>query len=82
MADPITDLELRLQRLEAKVDLTDQEIRSNIEGMKEDLARLEGTYVPMLRYLPVERLVYGVVTLLLTSVIVAVVAIAFGGDAP
>jgi len=66
--DPIRDLERRLDRLEAKVDLSDQAIKSEIDGMRDDVTRIGTAYTPLLRFAPVEKIVYGLVAIVLLYV--------------
>lgn len=78
MTNPLDDIARRLDRLEAKVDLTDQGIRSDIEAMRVDVRRLREEhigFVPLIRYMPVERVVYGLVSLILIAVVTAVVSL-------
>ena len=74
--DPLHDLERRLDRLESRLDLSNQAIKGEIEGMRDDIKRLEAAdtgHVPMIRYLTVERVVYGFVALVLVAFVTAVV---------
>ena len=76
--DPLHDLERRLDRLEAKVDLSNQAVKNEIHGMREDIRRLEeqdGTHVPLYRYLTVEKIVFGTVGFILLGFLSAVVAL-------
>ena len=76
--DPLRDLERRLDRLAAKIDLDNQSVRSEIEGMRDDIKRLEaqdGTHVPLVRYLTVERVVFGMVGLILIGFVTAMIAV-------
>ena len=76
--DPLTDLARRIDRLESKVDLADQSIRSDIAGMRADVQRLRedlSGFVPLIRYMPVEKVVYGLVGLVLIAVTTAVVSL-------
>lgn len=78
MDDALRDIELRLERLSARLDLTDQGVRSEIQGIRSDLKRLEERdreHVPLVRYQPVEKIVFGVVALILTSFVGAVIAL-------
>lgn len=78
MNDPLRDLERRLDRLEAKVDLADQGIRSDIVAMRGDLQLLKeqhSGFVPLIRYMPVERIVFGLVALVLIAVTTAIVSL-------
>lgn len=78
MTDPLRDLERRVDALAAKVDLADQGIRADIEAIKKDLGMLrnESTgYVPLIRYMPVERVVFGLVGLVLVAVTTAVISL-------
>jgi hypothetical protein len=42
--DPLNDLERRVDALAAKVDMSDSLIRADIEGIKDDIARLEDAH--------------------------------------
>lgn len=78
MDDALRDIELRLERLAARIDLTDQAVRSEIQGIRADLKRLEEKdreQVPMVRYAPVEKIVFGVVGLILASFVGAIIAL-------
>lgn len=78
MDDALRDIELRLERLAARIDLTDQAVRSEIQGIRADLKRLEEKdreQVPMVRYQPVEKIVFGVVGLILASFVGAIIAL-------
>lgn len=89
MDDVLRDIEIRLERLSARLDLTDQGVRGEIQGIRADLRRLEHDaeeavqrleerdreHVPLVRYLPVEKIVFGVVALILTSFVGALIAL-------
>jgi hypothetical protein len=78
MTDPIRDLERRLDRLESKVDLADQSIRGDIRAMRSDIERIKADtlgFVPLIRYMPVERVVYGLVGLVLIAVTTSAIAL-------
>ena len=77
MTDPLRDLERRVDHLESKVDLGDAAIRAEIEAMRADIARLkldEAGWVPILRFTPIERIVYGLVSAVLVTVILGLLS--------
>ena len=76
--DPLRDLERRLDRLEGRVDLANQAVKAEIEGMRHDIRRLEsadGDHVTLVRYLTVERVVFGMVGLILVGFATAIIAL-------
>ena len=76
--DAIRDIELRLERLSARLDLSDQAVRAEIQGIRSDLRRLEEQnreHVPLTRFAPVEKIVFGVVGLILVSFVGALIAL-------
>jgi hypothetical protein len=76
--DPLRDLERRLDRIEARVDLSNQEVRSEIAGMRDDIRRLEAEntgHVPLYRYLTVEKIVFGMVGFILLGFMTALIAV-------
>lgn len=85
MSDPLHDLEREVAALRAHVDLQNERVRSalariedDIERVKANQARLEtdqATFVPLIRYLPIEKLVNGMVALTLSAVVLALIAL-------
>lgn len=78
MTDPLRDLERRVDALLAKVELADQAIRADVEAIKKDvetLRREAESFVPLIRYMPVERIVFGLVGLVLVAVTTAVISL-------
>lgn len=78
MTDPLRDLERRVDALLAKVELADQGIRADVEAIKKDVAQLRREsefFVPLIRYMPVERIVFGLVGLVLVAVTTAVISL-------
>ena len=78
MTDPLRDLERRVDALLAKVELADQGIRADIEAIKKDVETLRREaefFVPLIRYMPVERIVFGLVGLVLVAVTTAVISL-------
>jgi hypothetical protein len=76
--DPVRDLERRIDRLESKVDLADQGIRADLEAIRADIERIKDAhegFVPLIRYMPVERVVFGLVALVLIAVTTAIVSL-------
>ena len=78
MADPLEDLELRVDRIERSIILTDNQtkndfaaIRKDIEALKED----DKEFVTLDRYLVMERLFWAAVTALIVGLIGGAVAI-------
>lgn len=80
--------ELKLQL--AKHGMTTEIVRQKLSDISEDIAILresldkavsagEVRFVPLVRYLPVERVVYGLVGLILTTVIVALIGLVLVG---
>lgn len=84
-ADPMGDiheLERSIDRLSALVDMNDRLVNAEIENMKIEAASLRGqikTLVPTQRYIVVERIVFGLVALTLTTVFAAMLAIVVRG---
>ncbi len=77
-ADPLYDLERRLERLASRVDLSNQAIRSEVDGMRDDIKRMEAEVVarvPLYRYLTVEKIVFGMVGLVLAAFMTAMLAV-------
>jgi hypothetical protein len=78
VSDPLNDLERRVDRLASKVDLADAMIRADIDAIRADIERLKSdhlAFVPLIRYLPVERAVFGVITLVVVAVVTSVIAL-------
>jgi len=76
--DPVRDLERRIDRLESKVNLADQGIRADIAAIRADIERIKEAhegFVPLIRYMPVERVVFGLVALVLIAVTTAIVSL-------
>jgi hypothetical protein len=76
--DPLRDLERRIDRLESRVDLSNQEVRSELQGMRDDVRRLEEQntgHVPLYRYLTVEKIVFGMVGFILLGFMTALIAV-------
>ena len=77
----IRELERTITRLESMVDTGDQLIKAEIRTMKAELAALKDDLterVHVTRYVIVERIVFGLVALTLTSVFAAVIALVVG----
>lgn len=80
-------IERRLDALAAHVDRRDDALTSEVEGIKDDVLRLEravtdapARFVSLDRYGPVERLVYGVTAAILLTVVGAVLALVIQGS--
>lgn len=78
MNDPLRDLERRVDALSAHLDMTDQNVKSELDGMRKDIERLreahEG-FVTLARFTPLERLFWAAVTALIVGLIGGLVAI-------
>ena len=78
MVDPLNDLERRIDALAAKVDMSDQAIRSDIDAIRGDVERLreahEG-FVTLARFTPLERLFWAAITALIVGLIGGLVAV-------
>jgi phytoene/squalene synthetase len=77
-ADPLYDLERRLERLASRLDLSNQAIRSEVDGMRDDIKRMEAEVVarvPLYRYLTVEKIVFGMVGFILLGFMTALIAV-------
>lgn len=75
--DPLRDMEKRLDRLENRADLSDQSVRSDLAGLREDVVEVRDTIkqlVTRVEFLPVRAIAYGLVTVILTAVATALVA--------
>jgi hypothetical protein len=71
-------IERRIDRLESRVDLSNQEVRSELAGMRDDVRRLEEEntgHVPLYRYLTVEKIVFGMVGFILLGFMTALIAV-------
>jgi hypothetical protein len=78
MSDPLRDLEMEVANLRAHVNLQDAKIRASIARIEDDVARLKADavgYVPFIRYVNVERIVYGMVSVVLLAVITSLAAL-------
>lgn len=78
MSDPLRDIELEVANLRAHVDLADANIRASIDRIEADVERLKSDvlgFVPLIRYLPVERAVFGVIALVVVAVVTSVIAL-------
>ena len=77
-SDPLRDMEARINSLAARVDLTDQQVRTDLYLLKQDVrdlrTRLGIEFVTRLEFDPVKKLVFGAVSLILVAVVSAVVA--------
>ena len=76
--DPLRDLERRVDALSARLDLTDQNVKNELDGMREDIERLreahEG-FVTLARFTPLERLFWAAITALIVGLIGGLVAV-------
>lgn len=82
MADPLHDLERRVDSLAAKVDLNDATIRADIVAMRADITALRAeavtdaaSFVTLARFIPLERLFWAQITAVIVGLVGAVVAI-------
>lgn len=78
MNDPLRDLELEVANLRAHVNLADERIRASIDRIEADVERLKADqlgFVPFIRYINVERIVYGMVAVVLLAVITSLTAL-------
>ena len=76
--DPLRDLERRVDSLSARLDMTDQNVKNELDGMREDIGRLrEATegFVTLARFTPLERLFWAAVTALIVGLIGGLVAV-------
>ena len=74
----LRDIERRLSDLTGRVDLADAAIRADIAAIRVDIERLRETnegYVPLVRYLPVERLFWASITAIVVGLIGGLVAV-------
>ncbi len=84
-SDPLRDvheLERSVDRLAARVDANDRIAQAELENIKIEVAAVRGqivTLVPTQRYIVVERIVFGLVALTLTTVFAAMLAIVVRG---
>ena len=72
------DLELRLQKIDAKVDVGNLELKNEISEAVKDIDILKNAsslYVTRERYVPVERLVFGFVALVLSAIVMALISL-------
>lgn len=77
----LRELENTITRLESVVDTGDQLIKAEMKTLKAEAAALKaelGERVHVSRYVIVERIVFGLVALTLTSVFAAVIALVVG----
>ncbi len=83
--DPMEDmhrLERSVDRLASLVDANDRVVNAELENVKIEVAAVRGqlvTLVPTQRYVVVERIVFGLVALTLTTVFAAMLAIVVRG---
>lgn len=90
--DEVRNLERTIDRLEAKLnqkltetDAADALIRLELDQLKQHAQRIENSLaerVHLARYLIVERIVFGLVGIVMTAFILGVVAILTGVGAP
>lgn len=75
--DPLRDMERRLDSLAARVDLTDQQVRNDLYGLKADLSeirkKLAAEFVTRVEFTPVRAIAFGLVAIILTAVATAIV---------
>jgi hypothetical protein len=74
----LRDIERRLADLSARVDLADANIRADIQGIRVDIKRLQDSnteFVPMTRYLPIERLFWAALTAIVVGLIGGLIAV-------
>lgn len=77
----LREMELSLQRLEATIGAGDQLALTEIKLLKAEMQLLKnevGGKVDVTRYVIVERIVFGLVTLVLSSVVIALIAVVVG----
>lgn len=78
MADPLSDLELRVDRIERSIILTDNQTKNDFEAIRKDIAELkedDKEFVTLDRYLIMERLFWAAVTALIVGLIGGAIAI-------
>lgn len=78
MADPLRDLELRVDRLERSIILTDNQTKNDFEAIRKDIEALkedDKEFVTLDRYLIMERLFWAAVTALIVGLIGGAIAI-------
>jgi hypothetical protein len=78
MNDPVRDLRDELVALRGEVDLSDVKVAARLDRMEKDINRIENLlsgFVPFIRYINVERIVFGMVALILVSVVTALMAL-------
>lgn len=78
MADPLEDLELRVDRLERAIILSDNQTKNDFEAIRKDIAALkedDKEFVTLDRYLIMERLFWAAVTALIVGLIGGAIAI-------
>lgn len=70
--------EIKIAKLEANMEQLrqdTQEIRQDIRDIKELLQNLDRKYVSKIEFEPIRKVVYGLISLILTSVIIAVIGL-------
>jgi hypothetical protein len=78
MTDPLNDLERRVDALSARIDLSDQAVKSCIDGIREDIKELReshSTFVTIARFTPLERLFWASITALVVGLVGGLVAV-------
>lgn len=76
-SDPFGDMRENITKLESRIDMHDQLNKINIDNLRKDVDEIEDRfdlYVTLTRYSPVEKLVYGMVGLILTLALVALMS--------
>lgn len=79
-SDPFGDMRRTIDRLESRIDMGDQITKNEIARLRDDVQEIEDRfdlYVTIARYSPVEKLVYGLVGLILTMAVVALMSVVF-----
>lgn len=83
--DPFGDMRHTIDRLESRIDMGDQITKAEITRLREDVQEIEerfDLYVTIARYSPVEKLVYGLVGLVLTMSFVALMSTVLASTGP
>lgn len=78
MADPLRDLELRVDRIERTIIVSDNQLKNDFQAIRKDIDALkedDKDFVTLDRYLIMERLFWAAVTALIVGLIGGAIAI-------
>ena len=75
----LRDMERRSDDMSGRLDRADSAIREDLAGLRSDVQHIKSQYVSHAEHEPVRKVVYGLVGLVMVSVVGAVLALVIGG---